>query len=142
MNMDALLAASGATDEFKDSVRQYSTRGKAPLVEASYAPMIKVLRVLAHLLETEPLLPLERVRIDGSAGCSDFRGSVQAEMDGVVRQWRFVWCCRWRAVEQGWVDCFGFPDQMRAAREFGHRCFESWTEIGAPAMTGAASVLR
>ena len=129
MNMDALLAASGATDEFKDSVRQYSTHGKAPLVEATVcAPPIKVMRVLAHLLETEPTLRLERVRIDGSAGCSDFRGSVEAEMDGVVRHWQFIWCCRWRAVEQGWVDCFGFPDQMRAAREFGHRCFELWGE--------------
>jgi hypothetical protein len=126
--METLLAASGATDDFKDSVRQYSTKGKAPLVEAGFAPPIKVLRVLAHLLNAEPALPLERVRINGNSGCSDFRGSVEAHAGGVVRQWDFVWCCKWRAVEEGWVDFFGFPDQMRAAREFGFRCFETWME--------------
>lgn len=129
MNLEPLLAASGATDEFKHSVREYSTRGKAPLVEAAgFAPAIKVMRVVAQLLKAEPTLRLERVRVDGYAGCSDFRGSVEAHADGVLRQWSFVWCCKWRAVEQGWVDCFGFPDQMRAAREFGYQCFETWTE--------------
>ena len=132
MNMDALLAASGATDEFKDSVRQYSTHGKAPLVEAAgWPPPVKVMRVLAHLLEVEPTLRLQRVCINASAGCSDFRGSVEAYADGLVRHWHFVWCCRWRAVEQGWVDCFGFPDQTRAARDFEHRCFQTWEPAGA-----------
>jgi len=129
MNLEPLLALSGATDAFKTSVRQYSTDGKAPLVEAAgFAPRIKVLRVLAQLLDTEPTLRLARVRINGYARCSDFRGSVEAHADGVVRQWAFVWCCRWRASEEGWVDCFGFPDQTRAAREFGHRCFQVWRE--------------
>jgi hypothetical protein len=54
-------------------------------------------------------------------------GSVEAHADGVVRQWSFAWCCKWRAVEEGWVDCFGFPDQTRAAREFEYRCFETWS---------------
>lgn len=127
MNMEPLLAISGATDEFKASVRQYSTHGKAPLVEAAgFAPPVKVLRVLAQLLDVEPTLRLERVRVEGYAGCSDFRGSLEAHADGGVRQWTFVWCCKWRASEEGWVDCFGFPDQMRAAREFGHRCFQTW----------------
>ena len=131
MNMEPLLAASGATADFKDSVRQYSTHGKAPLVDAAgFAPQVKVLRVLAHLLDVEPALRLERVRINGSSGCSDFRGSVEAHADGVVRQWNFVWCCKWRAVEEGWVDFFGFPDQMRAAREYGYRCFETWELVG------------
>lgn len=87
MNLEPLLALSGATDAFKASVRQYSTDGKAPLVEAAgFAPQIKVMRVLAQLLDAEPTLRLERVRIDGYAGCSDFRGSVEAHADGVVRQ--------------------------------------------------------
>ena len=129
MNIELLLAASGATDDFKAAVRQYSTQGKAPLVEAyGFAPAIKVLRVLAQLLEREPTLRLERVRVSGNAGCSDFRGLVEAHADGVVRRWQFVWCCRWRAAAEGWIDCFGFPDQMRAAREFGYRCFETWAE--------------
>jgi hypothetical protein len=130
MNMEPLLAASGASDEFKDSVRQFSTHGTAPLVEATgFAPPIKVMRVLAQLLDVEPTLRLERVRVSGYAGCSDFRGSIEAHADGVVRQWDFVWCCRWRAIEQGWVDCFGFPDQTRAAREFGYQCFATWSLI-------------
>jgi len=141
MNMEPLLAVSGATDEFKASVRQYSTHGKAPLVEAAgFAPPIKVLRVLAQLLDVEPTLRLGRVRVEGYAGCSDFRGSIEAHIDGRVRQWSFVWCCRWRASEEGWVDCFGFPDQMRAAREFGFRCFERWVESPAPGGIPTASV--
>lgn len=127
MNLEPLLAASWATDDFKESVRQYSTEGKAPLVEAGgFAPPIKVLRVVAQLLDAEPGLRLERVRVLGNAGCSDFRGSVEVHADGVVRRWSFVWCCKWRAAEEGWVDCFGFPDQTRAAREFGYRCFKTW----------------
>jgi hypothetical protein len=130
MNLEPLLAASAAAPDFKDSVRQYSTHGKAPLVEApGFAPPIKVLRVLAQLLDVEPTLRLERVRINGYAGCSDFRGSVEAHVAGVDRTWNFVWCCKWRAVEEGWVDFFGFPDQIRAAREFGFRCFQSWERL-------------
>lgn len=143
MNLEPLLAASGATDEFKASVRQYTRHGKAPLVEAGLAPSIKVLRVVAHLLDVEPTLRLERVRITGNAGCSDFRGSVEAHADGLVRQWNFVWCCRWRAVEEGWVDCFGFPDQVRAAREFEHKCFETWAEAATVTLrTGDAAQPR
>lgn len=145
MNMEPLLAASGATDDFKDSVRQYSTHGKAPLVDAAaFAPPAKVLRVLAQLLDVEPGLRLERVRINANSGCSDFRGSVEAHADGVVRQWEFVWCCKWRAMEEGWVDFFGFPDQTRAAREFGYRCFETWMEAAdcfTPRTAGAAPSL-
>lgn len=74
MNLESLLARSGATDEFKASVRQYSTQGKAPLVEASgFAPQIKVLRVLAQLLDVEQMLPLERVRVEGGSTVSGFR---------------------------------------------------------------------
>ena len=40
----------------------------------------------------------------------------------------FHWDCKWRAQQQGWVDYFGFPDQTRAAREFGFDCFRSWVE--------------
>lgn len=126
MNLESLLARSGATDEFKASVREYSTHGKSSLVEAPLAPPIKVMRVVAHLLESEPSLRLDRVRVEGRSGCSDFRGLVEAHAEGVVRRWDFVWCCKWRAEQEGWVDYFGFPDQMRAAREYGYRCFEQW----------------
>jgi hypothetical protein len=42
---------------------------------------------------------------------------------------RFYWDCKWKAQEQGWTDYFGFPDQMRAAREFGYDCFRSWNQL-------------
>ena len=130
MDLDTLLAASRATEEFKAAVRQYSTMGKAPLIEvAGFSPPTKVLRVVAQLLDSESGLSLERVRVAGNSGCSDFRGVVDAHAEGVVRQWSFVWCCKWRAIEQGWVDWFGLPDQMRAAREFGYRCFQTWVPV-------------
>ena len=134
MDLDTLLAGSRATDEFKACVRQYSTVGKAPLIEvAGCSPPTKVLRVVAQLLDAEPGLRLERVRVSGSSGCSDYRGVAEAHVEGVVKRWSFVWCCKWRAVEQGWLDWFGLPDQMRAAREFGYRCFETWASISAAA---------
>ena len=34
-----------------------------------------------------------------------------------VRTVRFHWDCKWKAQQEGWSDYFGFPDQMRAARE-------------------------
>ncbi|HEX8695519.1 MAG TPA: hypothetical protein VF746_24110, partial [Longimicrobium sp.] len=41
---------------------------------------------------------------------------------------RFVWDCKWKAEQHGWHDYFGFPDQGRAAREFGYDCFRAWVE--------------
>ena len=43
--------------------------------------------------------------------------------------YEFVWDCRWRAEQEGWTDCFGFPDQIRAAREYDWRCFERWEPV-------------
>jgi hypothetical protein len=43
----------------------------------------------------------------------------------------FAWDCRWRAQQQGWVDAFGFPDQIRAADEFGWNCFQHWQPVQA-----------
>ena len=46
---------------------------------------------------------------------------------------------RWRAEQQGWVDAFGFPDQIRAADEFGWNCFHRWQlhQSAAQARAGA-----
>ena len=130
MDLAALLIGSRATDSFKSDVLALAQgRRSARTVEWSGAsPPVKVLRVLAHLVEQNPDLPIERVRVQGWSGCSDYRGSVHVETGSGERAFDFVWCCRWRAREEGWTDPFGFPDQMRAAREFGHRCFERWTE--------------
>jgi hypothetical protein len=125
-----LMAQSAATDAFKADVRAYAGHESAPRISTSrHAPRVKVLRLLAQLFEREPGLPVDRVQVDGVSGCADFRGLLTVETAAGVQAFDFAWDCHWRAREEGWVDCFGLPDQIRAAREFGHRCFERWEAV-------------
>jgi hypothetical protein len=129
----ALLEKSRADDDFKrDLVAYADSRPAARVVLLRPAPRPKVLRVLTQLLHAEPALCVERVAIDGISGCSDFRGTLTVDCADGPRGWRFRWDCRWRAEEEGWHDGWGLPDQSRAAREFGWRCFERWEPV-APA---------
>ena len=133
MILEQLLAASAATNALKHDVERYRTCGRAGRITVSrYAPPIKVLRVLAQLLAEHPELPIDGVHIEASSGCSDFVGRVDVETIRGRHRFEFVWDCAWRAVQQGWTDCFGFPDQIRAAREFEWRCFQTWREVPAP----------
>jgi hypothetical protein len=132
MDLIALLDRSAATAAFKADVRAYLAHEPATRVTAARpAPRVKVARVLAKLLDAVPDLAVERVSVDGVSGCSDFRGTLAVEAAGETRRFEFVWCCHWRAEEQQWRDAFGFPDQIRAAREFDWRCFEAWREVEA-----------
>src|SRR5437868_827607 len=125
--LDGLLAASRADAAFKADVLAFAAFQRSDrLVVVGHAPRVKVLRVVAQLLHREPTLAIERVRIVGAAGCSDFRGELTAVVDAEPRTWDFVWDCRWRAREAGLVDAWGYPDQSTAAREFGWRCFAVW----------------
>lgn len=136
-----LLARSSATHEFKSDVLAYASYQDAPrITTARHAPRIKVLRLVAQLLAAEPSLPVERIRVDGLSGCADFRGLTIVEAAGEARTFDFVWDCHWRALQEGWVDAFGLPDQIRAAREFGWRCFERWTERDLRSVPSNASV--
>ncbi|HEX8847944.1 MAG TPA: hypothetical protein VF761_00255 [Gemmatimonadaceae bacterium] len=92
------------------------------------APAVKVERVLTMLFSELPDLPIEAIEIDARAGCSDFTGHIAVTAMGTTRVFEFVWDCRWRAAEEGMVDHWGEPDQIRAAREFGWRCFARWVE--------------
>lgn len=133
MILEHLLAASAATDALKHDIQRYRTCGRAGRIAVSRsAPPIKVLRVLAQLLSHHPELAIDTVRIEASSGCADFVGVVDVETARARHRFEFVWDCAWRAVEQGWTDCFGFPDQIRAAREFDWRCFRTWREVAAP----------
>ena len=133
MELLALLDRSAATAAFKADVHAYLSHEPAARVAAARpAPRVKVARVLAQLLDAEPALAVERVTVDAVSGCSDFRGTLAVETAGETRFFAFVWCCHWRAEEQQWRDAFGFPDQIRAAREFDWRCFEAWREVEAP----------
>ena len=122
-----LMAHSRAADAFKDDVRAYAAHEPASrLTVARHVPRVKVLRVLAQLFETSPELEIERAHVDATSGCADFRGVLTVETRQGTIAYDFVWDCHWRARQEGWVDCFGLPDQIRAAREYGHRCFERW----------------
>ncbi len=132
--LERILANSRAADSFKSAVRSYyADRRAEPVRVEGHAPAIKVRRVLAHILEAEPHLPIERVSLRGRSGCSDFVGTVQVHAGMETHVFEFTWDCRWRAEQEGWTDCFGFPDQIRAAQEYDWRCFERWQPASQPA---------
>jgi hypothetical protein len=125
--MKSILGNSRATDPFKVDVATFCSGGVAPRVSVDgFAPRIKVQRVLMQLLSSEPALPITRVVVRGRSGCSDFAGEVQVETMSETHVFDFIWDCRWRAEKEGWTDCFGLPDQIRAAQEFGWQCFQVW----------------
>jgi len=130
IELEQILSESQAAETFKRSVRIYCANGGAEhiRIEGS-APRIKVKRLLAHILTAEPHLPIENISLRAKSGCSDFIGTVQVHTTSETLVYDFVWDCRWRAEQEGWTDCFGFPDQIRAAREYDWRCFERWEPV-------------
>jgi len=136
--LDQILEQSRAADAFKMAVRRYCENGGAEHIRVEgFAPRVKVKRLLAHILATEPHLPIEGVSLRGRAGCSDFVGTVHLHTAAGTQTYEFVWDCRWRAEQEGWTDCFGFPDQIRAAREYDWRCFQRWAPIDPPSRSHA-----
>lgn len=132
MILDTILCLSSATPEFKSAVREFSERnGSARVVTSRHSPAIKVRRVLAQLLSAEAGLEVDRVQIEARSGCSDFAGVLKVLAAEQTHQYGFIWDCRWRAEQEGWRDYFGFPDQIRAAREFDWRCFRVWQLLDA-----------
>jgi hypothetical protein len=126
--MELILTKSQATEPFKLDVSAFCSGRPAPRVAVEgFAPRVKVQRLLMQLLSAEAALPITRVIVRGRSGCSDFAGEVRVETISETHVFDFVWDCRWRAEKEGWTDCFGLPDQMRAAHEFGWRCFQVWT---------------
>ena len=108
-------------------VLAFSNRTESPSVTlVRPVPRIKVIRLINQLLNAHPEWVVDRLQIDARSGCSDFVGTVTVEGGGETRVIEFAWDCRWRAEEQGWVDAYVFPDQIRAADEFGWNCFQRW----------------
>jgi hypothetical protein len=125
--MESLLQSSSATSRFKADVASFLSGQPSERVKVeTYVPRVKVRRLLTQLLNAEPALEIEQVIIRGHSGCSDFVGSVMVHTTSCPQHFEFAWDCRWRAAQEGWVDYFGFPDQMRAAQEFDWQCFERW----------------
>ena len=128
--LELILAKSRAAETFKTAVRSFCEKGGSEHIRVEgFAPPVKVRRLLAHMLATEAHLPIERISLRGRSGCSDFVGTVKVQTATGTHAYEFVWDCRWRAEQEGWTDCFGFPDQMRAAREYDWRCFERWQPV-------------
>jgi hypothetical protein len=130
MHLTDILDDSAATAEFKAAVLSVQARTRSTLVASVQpVPHVKIMRLLTHLVSAERDLEIESVRIHADSGCSDLTGVIEVTCVDAVRRFSFTWDCAWRASEQGWTDCFGFPDQMRAAREYDWRCFKSWQAV-------------
>jgi len=122
-----ILTRSCATERFKNDVIAFAARSDAPSITLlRNVPRIKVIRLINQLLHAHPEWVVDRLQIDARSGCSDFVGTAIVEGGGQSRVIQFAWDCRWRAEQEGWVDAFGFPDQIRAADEFGWNCFQRW----------------
>ena len=137
------LARSRASEQLKHDVRALAAvhwggiPNTATITSVRYAPAVKVVRVLTQLFSELPDCPIERIEVDARSGCSDYVGTVTVHVGDTARVFDFAWDCRWRAAEAGWVDHWGEPDQVRAAREFDWRCFATWAErTGQPARRG------
>jgi len=129
MTIQYLIARSGATPEFRAALEEFLASGRPNeriAFDSRRSPSVKVERTLTRLLEMHPELALESVSIVGSSGCEYYRGTLTAVAAGAQHRIEFYWDCKWRAEQQGWRDAFGFPDQIRAAREFGYDCFREW----------------
>jgi len=126
--LDDLLTASAATEEFKTAVQQLES-GKATerIAYNPGVPAVKALRAISKLLESEPGLTIDNVLINATSGCSDFVGKMT--VNGGEAIFDFVWDCSWRAKEENYTDHFGYPDQIRAAREFKYQCFKRFQKI-------------
>ena len=119
-----------ATPEFLEAIERYAAGADEERIAVSrWVPRVKVLRVLTQLFDAEPELAVVRVALEAASGCSDFVGTLQVTTESSEHRFTFAWDCRWRAEQEGWTDPFGFPDQIRAAREFGWRCFARWEEV-------------
>lgn len=137
--IESILVRSRATEGFKRDMLRFAAGEQVSAIEVvGFAPRVKVERVLVQLLNAEPELAIQRVAVRGESGCSDFTGEIRVETATGSHTFGFTWCCRWRAEQEGWSDYFGFPDQIRAAREFGWDCFQRWESRPTTAVDTAA----
>lgn len=130
MTLPDLLDRSAATPAFREAVARFLQDGRpSEAVAFDYgSPPVKVERTLIRALIEYPSHPIESIEVRGRSGCESFRGELTVRGGGEARRVSFHWDCRWRAEQEGWRDWFGFPDQARAAREFGWDCFRHWSE--------------
>ena len=126
-----LLDRSAASAPFREALHQFLRDGRASgrIAFGVGCPPVKVERTLTKVLVEYPALPIESIEFHATSGCELFRGELWLRTADEERRVAFHWDCKWRAMEEGWKDWFGFPDQIRAAREFGWNCFRAWDEV-------------
>jgi len=132
MKIFQMLERSSATEAFRDAVERFLREGR-PNERIAFnrdCPALKVERWLTKALEEYPELHIESIDLRASSGCEYFRGTAEVHTAAEMRRVSFHWDCKWKAQQMTWADYFGFPDQIRAAREFGYDCFRSWHEEG------------
>lgn len=126
--LEDLLAASAASAPFKQAIRDLSAGRPQNLILANAgSPPVKIARVVTKLIEAYPEIAFEKLDVEGQSGCSEYFGKAVAQPGN--HRFEFEWDCRWRAEERGWVDGFGDPDQIRAARTLGYQCFRKLEKL-------------
>lgn len=130
MTIADLLDRSAAAASFREALTQFLRAGRSSerIAFSPGCPGVKVERALTKMLVEYPHLPIESIEVRGVSGCEYFRGKLFVRTLTEEIRVSFHWDCKWRAEKAGWTDWFGFPDQGRAAREFGWDCFRVWTE--------------
>lgn len=131
MTIAELLDRSAAAAPFREAMLRFLQDGRSSeRVSFGYGcPPVKVERALYKVLVEYPELPIESIELQASSGCEYFRGKLAVRTPDGEKRVSFHWDCKWKAEQQGWRDWFGFPDQGRAAREFGWDCFRAWDEL-------------
>jgi hypothetical protein len=127
--LEDLLEQCEVTEDFSRDLLSFRDSHR-PTPRISFPagnPPVKVLRAVMGLLEKRPGLAIDSVEVQGFSGCSDFRGELS--VNGGEAKYRFVWDCAWKANQMGWTDFMGYPDQQKAARTFGHQCFQQFEEM-------------
>lgn len=127
--LDEILAASAATEDFKDAMRGLSAGTPHTAIEFNEAsPPIKVLRFAMKLLDMNPEIEFSSLQIEGESSCAGYVGTATAQPGDMTIE--FDWDCAWKADECGWKDAFGDPNQLRAAQTFGYQCFKTFSAVG------------
>ncbi len=131
MKLTQLLSGSSVTSDFRRAVETFLETGRpnGQIVFSDASPPVKVARTITKIVEEYGHLPISSVHIAGESGCEFFRGDAIVRTEEDERSVSFYWDCRWRALQEGWVDDFGFPDQIRAAHAFDYQCFKVWNEV-------------
>jgi len=128
MTIAELLDRSAVTPAFREAMHQFLRDGRSSeRIRFGYGcPPVKVERALHKALVEYPQVPVESIEVVAASGCEYFRGQMTVRTAAEETHVAFHWDCKWRAEQEGWRDWFGFPDQARAAREFGWDCFRVW----------------